>query len=1017
MNPSSPLEPIRALLSSTLDADEVARVLSGLAPLDPAAQKNAVNIGLILSDFSTKAATEYFRAVPSVLQSIGSDELAGWVGMGIQIAQQSSAGGIRFFKQGAAVFSKLSSKPLRERFIKLGITLAERDYNLALEYYQQAPALLANVALSEAELAEWAGHGFALGKEDYTLAVEYFRTTPSLLLLLPIALLPKWISAGRKLSSGKVLATLQFVRTSPEVFSKISSNDDRVRLLDLTAEVAERNPALAAKLFTEADSILPPFQSLHLEGVLLDNALSLARFDGELAATLFLSGPKILKEMGRAAPHFPEWVAEGMALVKQGPGAGGLGSAKAFFSFESKAAREAVDHFGTGVSLASVSRMLKLFAEALSGRPVAIQPLSLLKSEGKTDAEAPMTDGQTIYLPEHVNRFPDKTLNLEWYKVATAYQAGYLEFNTFTPKIQDTADLIESLQMKYKRRGGFASLTSFFSLFPEPALIKRLFEIAEGARIEYLLKQEYPGLRSAMVRMREADLARRPPLAGLSPRGVVVELLHQISLAGKTKEPIPPALQPILFEACRMLGAVQNPDAPVPVAYAMAAAARVYDLLETDEAVDAPAGGEMEALDERGTPVRGEGDGGGTIAPSTRGVIDPKRVEETTKATQAQADALVEKLKAAGIDLSAEAAVAALSGAIERGETTLESLQQEGAIESLAEQLNPGRSEPGAIAGGRRFRYDEWDCESGDYRPGWCQVIERPVPAGTPDSPENVAATSVVEAILAEYGGMIQSIQTAFQHLRPEGLKRIKGEREGDELDLDALLNSRVEVKSGRSPSDRIYVARQKKERSVAIAFLIDVSGSTQQPLPPSPKSGLFGDPKNAGKRIVQIEKEALVLLSKAIEAVGDRFALYGFSGRGKDAVDFYMIKDFDERYGSEIDRRIGQIAASAQNRDGAALRHAARKLAAQPAKVKVLVLISDGKPLDDQYGGSYSTADTKMALREAKRQGIHPYCITVDREGPEYLRGMYGEVAYLVVDQIETLPVKLPQIYKRLTT
>lgn len=991
MSRPSPLESIRALLEASLDADEIARIFSGLERLDPPLQKNAVDIGLILSDFSTKAATEYFRAVPSILQSIGPDELAGWVGMGIQVAQQSSAGGIRFFKQGAAVFSKLPSKPLRERFIKLGISLAERDYNLALEYYQQAPALLANVALTEAALIEWAEHGFALGKQDYTLAVEYFRTTPSLLVLLPIELLPRWIAAGRKLSSGKVLATLQFVRTSPEVFTKISSNADRVRLLDLTAEVAERNPMLAAKLFTEAAAILSPFQSLRLEGVLLDKALTLARFDGELAATLFLSGPKILKEMGRAAPHFPEWVEEGMTLLKTGSA-----QAKAFFAFESKGAREAVDHFGTGVSLASISRMLKLFAEALSGRPVAIQPTSLLKQEEKGDAEAPTTDGRTIYLPDHVNHFPDRGLNLEWYKIAAAYQAGYLEFNTFTPKIADTADLIESLQIKYKRPGGFSSLTSFFSLFPEPALIKRLFEIAEGARIEYLLKQEYPGLRSALIRMREADLARRPPLTGLSPRGVVVELLHQISLAGKTKEPIPPALQSVLFEACRMLGAVQNPDAPVPVAHAMRAAARVYDLLEIEEADLTPSTGDMETLDERGTPVRGEGEGGGTIAPSTRGVIDPKRVEETNKATQAQADALLEKLKAAGIDLSTEAAVAALSGSIQRGETTLESLRQGEALDSIAEQMIAGRSEPGAAGGGKRFRYDEWDCESNDYRPGWCQVIERPVPAGTPD---------VVEAILTEYAGMVQSIQNAFQHLRPEGLKRIKGEREGDELDLDALLNSRVEAKSGRSPSDRIYVSRQKKERSVAIAFLIDISGSTQQPLP------------GGGKRIVQIEKEALVLLSKAIEAVGDRFALYGFSGRGKDSVDFYVIKDFDERYGGEIDRRIGRIEAAAQNRDGAALRHAVRKLAAQPSKVKVLVLISDGKPLDDQYSGSYSTADTKMALREAKRRGIHPYCITADREGPEYLRGMYGEVAYLVIDQIETLPVKLPQIYKRLTT
>lgn len=991
MSQPSPLESIRALLEASLDADEVTRILSELSRLDSSLQKNAVNIGLILSDFSMKAATEYFRAVPSVLQAIGPDELAGWVGMGIQIAQQSSAAGIRFFKQGAAVFSKLSSKPLRDRFLQLGISLAQRDYNLAMEYYQQAPALLANVALTEAALAEWAEHGFTLGKQDYTLAVEYFRTTPSLLVLLPIELLPKWIAAGQKLSSGKVLATLQFVRTSPEVFTKISSNADRVRLLDLTAEVAERNPTLAAKLFTEATSILPSFQSLHLEGVLLDKALALARFDGELAATLFLSGPKILREMGRAASHFPQWVDEGMALVKKGSA-----QAKAFFAFESKGAREAVDHFGTGVSLASISRMLKLFAEALSGLPVAIQPTSSLKQEGKLGAEAPTTDGQTIYLPDHVNQFPDKALNLEWYKIATAYQAGYLEFNTFTPKIADTADLIESLQRKYKRRGGFSSLTSFFSLFPEPALIQRLFEIAEGARIEYLLKQEYPGLRSALIRMREVDLSRRPPLTGLSPRGVIVELLHQISLTGKTKEPIPPALQSTLFEACRMLGAVQNPDAPVPVAYAMRAAARVYDLLEIEQAEPTPATGDMETFEERGSPVRGEGEGAGMIAPSTRGVIDPKRVEETRKATQAQADALLEKLKAAGIDLSSEAAVAALSRSIERGEATLESLQQGGALDSLAEQLIAGRLEPGGAGGGRRFRYDEWDCESNDYRSGWCQVIERPVTEGTPDA---------VEAILAEYGGMIQSIQTAFQHLRPEGLKRIKGEREGDELDLDALLNSRVEAKSGRSPSDRIYVARQKKERSVAIAFLIDISGSTQQPLP------------GGGKRIVQIEKEALVLLSKAIEAVGDRFALYGFSGRGKDSVDFYLIKDFDERYSGEIDRRIGQIEAAAQNRDGAAIRHAVRKLAAQPSKIKVLALISDGKPLDDQYSGSYSTADTKMALREAKRQGIHPYCITVDREGPEYLRGMYGEVAYLVIDQIETLPVKLPQIYKRLTT
>jgi nitric oxide reductase activation protein len=252
---------------------------------------------------------------------------------------------------------------------------------------------------------------------------------------------------------------------------------------------------------------------------------------------------------------------------------------------------------------------------------------------------------------------------------------------------------------------------------------------------------------------------------------------------------------------------------------------------------------------------------------------------------------------------------------------------------------------------------------------------------------------------------MIQSIQTAFQYLRPEGLKRIKGEREGDDLDLDALLASRVEARSGHSPSDRVYIQRQKKERSVAVAFLIDLSGSTERRLPKS------------GKSILQVEKEALVLLSRAVEAAEDSFALYGFSGRGKETVDFSILKDFQERGGPAIDRRIGTIQAAIQNRDGAAIRHAARKLSRQPAKIKLLVLISDGKPLDDDYSGAYAVADTKRALQEAKRQGIHPYCVTVDREGEEYLQGMYGGVAYTVIDQIETLPARLPQIYKRLTT
>jgi len=994
MSVTDPLASFQQLFGEMLDADEIEALADHFHAVAADAQAPALNIGLILSDFSTKAAAAYFRVLPEVLQSITPDELSGWVGMGIKVAQKSAASGIRFFKQGPKVFSQIASKDLRALFIQQGILLADGDVNLAVEYYLNAPALLSQDLLNASSFSLWIAEGRALGEVDYTLAVEYFRVTPALLPYLPIEALSLWVAVGIKLSAGKLFSTLLFIRSSPEIFSKLPSDAIKTQVLTLVSEVAEHAPHLAEGIFSESVTVLSAFRPLALESLLLQKALEIARFDGELSSLFLLNGPKVLKVMDKMADRFPEWVAQGIALLKSGSE-----TAKAFFSLEGKIGQIAIDRLRGGVSLATVSRTLKLFAEGLSGKAVSIKPTTDLRAAESSSgglSELPMTDGETIYLPPHVGYFTDDRLNLEWYKVATAYQAGYLEFGTFYPKIAETADLIESLQLRYGRRGGFSSLASFFSLFPEPFTINRLFELAEGARVEYFLRREYPGLRKAMIRMREADLERRPPLMGLSPRGVVNELLLQISLAGKTKEPIPAPLQSILFEACRILGAVQDPKATV--ALSMKAAAAAYQFLETDESgQDAPEG-PMEAFEsEPGEKVKGKGQESGELRPSTRGAIDPKRFEEAQKVKQRYTDDLIEKLKNAGVSVSNETVSSAISQSVERGEAKLE-VYKEGdpTLDRIEAQLKAEGQGHGAAAGTQHFLYDEWNCEDGDYRPAWSQVIERTFSSD---------AASDVDSLLDDDRGMTQSVVSTFQMLRPEGLKRVKGQREGDAFDLDALLDSRVEIKSGRNPSDRIYISHLKKERSVAAAFLVDLSGSTQQQLPDQSKS------------ILQTEKEALLLLAKAVDAIGDSFALYGFSGRGKDGVDFYIMKDFNEPYTRAIDHRIAGIQSAIQNRDGAAIRHAAFKLRAQAAKIKTLVLISDGKPLDDDYRGSYATADTKMALREAKRQGIHPYCITVDREGAEYLKGMYGEIAYMVIDHVERLPMKLPQIYKRLTT
>ena len=181
--------------------------------------------------------------------------------------------------------------------------------------------------------------------------------------------------------------------------------------------------------------------------------------------------------------------------------------------------------------------------------------------------------------------------------------------------------------------------------------------------------------------------------------------------------------------------------------------------------------------------------------------------------------------------------------------------------------------------------------------------------------------------------------------------------------------------------------------------------------------SGSTGRQIGARSRpVVELEKEGLLLLSEALSAIGDQYAIYGFSGKTRQSVDIQLIKDFDQRAGGRVGLKISGIKPRQQNRDGAAIRHATNRLMQQPAKVRILILISDGKPLDDEYADEYALEDTKMALREARLKGVHPFCITIDQTATDYVKRMYGEIGYLIVDEVDSLPTQLPKIYQRLT-
>jgi nitric oxide reductase activation protein len=319
--------------------------------------------------------------------------------------------------------------------------------------------------------------------------------------------------------------------------------------------------------------------------------------------------------------------------------------------------------------------------------------------------------------------------------------------------------------------------------------------------------------------------------------------------------------------------------------------------------------------------------------------------------------------------------------------------------DGLAELAEQVESELEEIEKESRFRrtvlYDEWDNTLEDYKKDWCRVREIDMPS-----------TSLLfyDRTVQQYYGMVSLLRRHFGMLRPDRIKRYFREERGDDLDLDALIESVVERHAGITPSDRVYIRRDKKLRDVSVAFLVDMSFSTGEELP-------------SGKRIIDVEREGLVMMAEALESIGDRWAVYGFSTERRDKVDFHVIRDFDEPFNDAVKMRFEGIKPMAQTRLGAAIRHANRMLGRQNSLIRLLILLSDGRPYDVDYGDvDYAVEDTKMALWEGRTKGINSYCITVDKKSRDYLSHMYGDANYTIIDNIDALPISLPLIYKKLT-
>ena len=285
--------------------------------------------------------------------------------------------------------------------------------------------------------------------------------------------------------------------------------------------------------------------------------------------------------------------------------------------------------------------------------------------------------------------------------------------------------------------------------------------------------------------------------------------------------------------------------------------------------------------------------------------------------------------------------------------------------------------------------YNEWDYRRQHYRKEWCVLREVDV------DPRN---EPFVQRTLEKYAALAANLRKTFEMLRDED-KRQKRQKYGDDIDLDALVEAHADLRSGREMTERLFIKPHKVERDIAVMFMVDMSGSTK---------GWIND----------AERESLVLLCEALEILGDQYAIYGFSGITRQRCQLFHIKRFDERYSDLVKSRIAGMKPHDYTRMGVTIRHLSKLLNGVEARTKLLITLSDGRPDDyDGYGGDYGIEDTRQALFEAKHNGIHPFCITIDNTARGYLPHMYGAANYILIDDVRKLPLKVADIYRRLTT
>ena len=1028
---------------------------------------------------SSEAADAFLEASPQIAALMPFSYFLRWAHSGRALCEESSAIAAAYFAASPGAMNTLRSRHI-EGWAAMGSGLYKgtwKSSTLAAKFFEKSPELLATMTVKE--LQSFVGLLDVVARRSSDLASECLGLS-----LRVFPLLPDGKEAFISLAGAQVQTNWRQVKalfdSSARALPAVKTAE-RVRFLGLTDRLRKggyANPPVAMLEISRSLSELGDDDHEHM----LTLAERLLEVSPAAVTEFTRSCPAVLARITPA--QLDRWFEEGVRLFEQNEEAG-----LAFFRVESASAQEMLEMLSSSIEFDRVKGVMEMYCCALAGAEVKLAASEELaeKNIGWVSDEAPSTEGSTVFVPSQVGRYGAKDENFALLKVVSTHQVAHLEFGSFGFEYERPSTLFTDLRPRLgaggERRSApdavegegvervwLTDMQRFFDVFEQRALALDVFTVVEDGRLDARVKSEYPGIRSAYVRVQRDAMADRREIRSLPAREALVEFLVRYSLvqSGRLEAPAK------YVEEARRIAAIARRVLVDTAAVEDTAEAtiRIYAILARipnaevapedwedvdlgDDLQDEETEGELDdAL--RQMMEESEGEGGPETDedynPSEdvdyRGDFKPELVQFLSQLRMQRADAgaegadqqITQEMLEEMLENSAELDLEGAEGMAQASSEALSSNMLKEAGQSLPDAPQTGQGplvhvdeEGGALdpTEPQTFAYDEWDFRAYDYKPRWCMVRQKTMAEGDPD---------YYGTTLASYGPLASQIRRQFELLVPEMFRKVRKLEDGEEIDIDEVIEAFIDIRTGVGPSEKLFWRRNKIQRDVAVVFLLDTSASTAEAIeearsaaddweaPEDPVEYMVWLRNRRGegarrtyKRIIDLEKEAVVLLIHALESIGDLYGIYGFSGYGRENVEFYTIKDIDEGLSERVKRRVDRIAPLHATRMGPAIRHATTKLEAQDARTKLLFLISDGRPQDRGYSREgvekeYAVHDTKKALDEAKARDVNAFCLTVDKNGHDYLKTMCADMGYEILDDIHELPRRLLQLYKNLT-